>query len=946
MGMSGVSSKLAAAVGAVMLVLYLALSPVAASALYVAFGGALVVAIVWSVASRRIVVGRGAWLTFAAANAMWVIGDAWSGLLELATEGPLGFPSPADVIYLAGYPILIAAIVSAARQRGPRRDTVAALDGLMVAAAAAVPIWVIWVAPALRAETLSGPELAVTLLYPAFDLVLLACGTRYVLGGGRWNLSNTLMVGGLGVTITADIAFNSAALSGAYAAPDPIDLLFLLSYLMWTVATLRPEAPQLLEPGHRAGGVSYRARTWALVAIVVLPLSVLAIAYIQGEPVDGRVVTVIFAVICASMVLRLRLIAQAGSAAWQGPALLSAAALVVVIVAAGLTSLQQRSARAEATADQLMEAVAHAERLDGLAVRADRPGADGSAARAQWAVQIARLRRTLDGSGVSEFDRTQLERLLMAYEAALGMQLRAVDIGAPRLGSQIERDALGPAHEAFIVRARADAAASAERATSAAYRARLISVLALALSLAFVMAVLVRFGGLGRRAELAHQALHDPLTGLPNRGLVEERLRQALAHPRRGMQGLVLLDLDDFKALNDSLGHEVGNELILALGSRLEEALPTSGGMLAHVGGDGFAIVLHDIASPACAVAVARDMLETLDAPFEIAGTSHVAHASVGVAVAAGAGDGSPTERAATTLRDAELAMYAAKEREGNSLELFTAEMHDAAAKRLELKAELARAIREEQFTLAYQPIVDIAAREVVGYEALVRWVHPDRGFVSPVEFIPLAEQTGLIVELGTWVLREACRQLAAWRDAALPERYVAVNVAGLQLQREDFAEAVAAALAASGLPPEALLLEVTESSLIHDIEGSQRRMNAVRELGVRFAIDDFGTGYSSLSYLSRFPLDVLKVDKSFIDEIATSRRGRAIVDAIVNMAASLDLAVVAEGIEQAEQLQALAEIGCGLGQGYFYARPMPAAEVPGFGLEPELRLVKTAKSA
>ncbi len=942
--MSMVPTSVVAVVGGLGLATYLALPSSVAVAAYPAFGMVLVACVLWGVFSGRIVHGRGAWLLFALGNALWVVGDLVASWLELTTG--VTFPSVADGIYLLGYPVLAVAIVWASRLRGPHRDAVGCLDGLMVAMAAAIPIWVLWIGPSVQDVSPAGLDLVVTLAYPLMDVLLIACGTRFVLGGGRWSAAAVLGVSGLAANVVADVAYNVAALAGSYQPPDPLDLGFLLAYLIWILMAVHPSASTLLEGGHRPAGVPYRARTWALVAVVVLPLSVLAVSYVEGDPIDGWIVTVALAIITVAMVLRLWLIARAGSSAWRGPALLSSAALVVVVAAVGLTSLQQRSTRADATANGLMDAAAAAERLDGIAVRSDRPGPDGADARRAWSGQIAALRRHLDTAGVTPAVRRSLGSLLENYETALTRQLVAVDARDLVAGAEIERREIVPAHTAFIEGARAAAAESRARSDRAAKRARFTTVLALAVSLAFLALLLVRVGGVGRRDELAHQALHDSLTGLPNRGMIEEKLRHAFSRARRSTQGLVLLDLDDFKALNDSLGHPVGNELLVALAERLAAAVPDSGGLLARIGGDGFAILLDDIEGPECAVATAERMLALLQTPFAIAGSTHLAHASVGIAVSDGSGTGSASERAATVLRDAELAMYAAKDREGNSHELFTAEMHDAVAKRLKLKAELALAIQREEFTLVYQPIVDIAEGRVVGYEALVRWVHPERGFVSPADFIPVAEQTGLIVELGTWVLREACRQVAEWRRDWHDDRYISVNVAGNQLQREDFPEQVAAALAETGLPASALLLEVTESSLILDLDGSQRRMDAVRSLGVRFAIDDFGTGYSSLSYLSRFPLDVLKIDKSFIDEITTGSRGRAIVDAVVRMAASLDLAVVAEGIEEPEQKQVLQEIGCGLGQGYFYARPLPAADVPGFALAPApapLRLAKTA---
>lgn len=940
-------TSIAAALGGLLLVTYLAMPERLAMLAYPLFGSALVVAILVGVATRRIVIGRSAWLLFAAGNLLWVVGDVISTVMELqAGPGqPVDYPSSADIVYLAGYVPVAIAIAWAARLRGPRRDTVASIDGIMVALAAAIPIWVVWLAPALAADEPSGSALVATLVYPFMDLVLIACGTRFVLGGGNWTPAVIFGVSGLAVNIVADIAYNGAALAGTYQSPDPLDLGFLLAYLLWTLMALHPGAATFCESGHRPRGVSYRARTWALVAVVVLPLTVIGIAYVNGTPIDARIVILDFGLICALMLFRLRLIASAGSAAWRGPALLSAAALIVVATAAGLTGLQQRSQESDAVADRLTETSAVAERLDGIAVRADRPGADGAAARLAWVEEITLLQRRLRDAGVTEADQQTLARLLTQYEFALARQLGAVDRGDPALGAAIERTEIKPAHDAFIAGIRDTAKDYRVRAAAAEYRSRFATVVALAVSMAFLTLLLVRFGGVGRRAELAHQALHDSLTGLPNRGLIEERLRHAFARSRRELvlQGLVLLDLDDFKALNDSLGHRVGDELLVAMTQRLGGVV-RSGDTLARVGGDGFAILLEDIEDPAAAIAMAQRMLTALDAPFDLAGTNHLAHASVGVAVSDGSGAGTAVDRAKTMLRDAELAMYAAKDREGNAFEVFTDDMHDAVAQRLELKADLAHAIRNEELTLAYQPILDIAGREIVGYEALVRWIHPIRGFISPGEFIPVAEQTGLIVELGTWVLNEACRQLAEWRPGFAKPRYVSVNVAGHQLQREDFPDVVSAALERSGLSACALLLEVTESSLISDVEGSQRRMEAVRAHGVRFAIDDFGTGYSSLSYVHRFPLDVLKIDKSFIDELTTSRHGRALVDAIVKMAASLEMTVVAEGIEACDQLQALRDIGCELGQGFYFARPLPPHEVPAFEPKPEpLRLARSA---
>lgn len=446
-------------------------------------------------------------------------------------------------------------------------------------------------------------------------------------------------------------------------------------------------------------------------------------------------------------------------------------------------------------------------------------------------------------------------------------------------------------------------------------------------------------------AALEHQASHDPLTGLPNRSYLAERLAQRLAHEQGDSaaareQAIVLLDLDDFRAINDSVGHRVGDALLIELAERLEAAT-VPGDLLARVGGDGFAFLVDPPVGETEAVARQRAdlMLSALEQPMrDGSGAEHLLRGSVGIAVAETSELGSVQDHASLTFRDAELAMYEAKAVEGNSVEFYAPHMHGAVAQRLQLRSEMMLGLERGEFLLHYQPIVDLRRRSIVGYEALVRWQHPERGMVSPAEFIPAAEQSGLIVELGDWVLREACRQLVAWQPQWSDPRYVAVNVAGQQLERPDHIDRVRAALAFSGLAPEQLVLEVTESSLIHDSEASIERLQALRDLGVRLAIDDFGTGYSSLSYLHRFSVDLLKIDKSFIDHVAEAGPSLALVDAITTMADRLGLRVVAEGIEDTDQVQVLQGLPCGFAQGFHFSRPLPAEQVPGIVLPGEIR--------
>ncbi|MEH3052872.1 MAG: EAL domain-containing protein [Patulibacter minatonensis] len=442
-------------------------------------------------------------------------------------------------------------------------------------------------------------------------------------------------------------------------------------------------------------------------------------------------------------------------------------------------------------------------------------------------------------------------------------------------------------------------------------------------------------------AALEHQALHDPLTGLANRALVTDRLTQLFAHAGQHapVHALVMLDLDDFRAMNDAFGHPEGDQLLKAVAARFGGQVREHEA-LARVGGDGFALLVENVGSEHDARARALELLGALDLPIRTESAEHLVRASVGIALGDGRCTDDAAEQARSMFRDAELAMYEAKREEGNSAVVFAPHMHEAVTQRLALRAEMVVALQREEFFLHYQPIVEIRSRRVVGYEALVRWSHPERGMVSPGEFIPVAEQSGLIVELGDWVLREATRQLAEWQEGWSDERYISVNVAGQQLERPEHLSQVQAALAASGLAPHQLLLEVTESSLINDTDASVARLEALRQLGVRLAIDDFGTGYSSLNYLHRFAVDVLKIDKSFIDDIEDGGRGRALVDAIIAMARGLGLTVVAEGIEERGQVSVLAAMDCALGQGFHFSRPLPAADVPEFETPGSIRRV------
>ena len=422
--------------------------------------------------------------------------------------------------------------------------------------------------------------------------------------------------------------------------------------------------------------------------------------------------------------------------------------------------------------------------------------------------------------------------------------------------------------------------------------------------------------------ELRHQAFHDGLTNLANRVMFNEQVENALM--RRGRQGMsvsvLVLDLDDFKLVNDTLGHGAGDELLVHVGRRLQGCLRV-GDTAARLGGDEFAVCTESEIPGAAPTALVQRIMEAIHAPFAVAGTEITARASIGVSVA-----NRSTDCAADMLREADLALYAAKSAGKATFRFFEPSLHQAVLNRLEQRAALGKAIDEGQLCLFYQPIVRLPDARIVGVEALVRWNHPERGFVGPAEFIPVAEESGLVIPLGRWVLDQACADLADWQRRIPQARKLrmSVNVSARQLQSGQFAETVQRCLLERGVRPSSLTLELTESVLVQDDKVILQRLQSLQSRGITLALDDFGTGYSSLSYLHRFPIGVLKIDRSFVLGMARED-GMALVDAIVSIGHSLGLDLVAEGIEHDDQARQLESLGCQYGQGYLFARPMPA---------------------
>jgi diguanylate cyclase (GGDEF)-like protein len=430
-----------------------------------------------------------------------------------------------------------------------------------------------------------------------------------------------------------------------------------------------------------------------------------------------------------------------------------------------------------------------------------------------------------------------------------------------------------------------------------------------------------------REEELSFMATHDALTGLPNRTLIRDRLEQMLARGTRthGQVAALFVDIDNFKTVNDTLGHEAGDQLLQAVAARLDGVLRASDA-LGRLGGDEFVVICEELTPEAGPEMIAERLLEALKPSFKLGpgeGTRFTVGASIGIALA-------DRSTAPELLREADIAMYRAKWDGKNRYAVFEIGMQDTIQRRAELEMDLRDALLRDEFVLVYQPTLALSDMSTTGVEALIRWNHPTRGMLPPDEFIPLAEETGLITEIGKWVLQQACSQGAAWRRGGYPIG-MAVNVSARQLDSDQLMADIEQALTASRMEPEALTIEITETTLMRNVEETSRRLAAIKELGVRIAIDDFGTGYSSLAHLQRFPVDALKIDRSFIARLSGNAEGETLVHTLVQLGKALSIETLAEGIEQQQQLSKLRSERCDSGQGFLFARPLDVAATEAF---------------
>ena len=806
----------------------------------------------------------GAWLLLGAGLLSFALGDTVFYGYEAHTGETAPFPYWSDALYLACYVGLMLGLVSLARGTG-RADRASLVDAAIVATGVGLPLWVFFVAPYAADPESSLFARTIAAGYPVADVFVLAAAARLWFLPVRHPLAVRLLVSAVPPLIVADVVFGAQTMLGTWRTGTWVDLGWLAFYVLTAVAALHPSSSQPAAERVSAGRMS-RSRVVGLVlACLVAPVMLLTQDALGGE-VSSVPVAVAFV-------------------------------LVTVLVLLRVTDL-----------------------VESLTIAEEK---QRSTARFQQLVQSGSDLITLvgQGGGVRYVSPSTVRVLGRPTEELVGTALLELvhPADAARLTEHLVRAFDGHVAPAVEVRL---------QTRSGAW----LWVEALASPPSpdedGVPCIVVTSRDVSERKgleeQLTAQAMHDPLTGLANRRLFHDRVGHALAQRDTAGVTVLFLDLDDFKLVNDSLGHAAGDELLVTLAERLVASVRV-GDTVARLGGDEFAVLLQDDVGPGTAERMAARLIEALHQPVSLSSSEQRTRVSIGIAPAQA---GESTE---DVLRNADLAMYMAKGGGKGRYATYQPEMYAATIGRLELLADLRTAIEGGELRLHYQPTVDLRTGAITGVEALVRWQHPLRGLISPAQFIPLAEESGLVVPLGRWVLRAACAEAAQWpQQPGQAPVSIAVNLSTRHLSDLSVVDDVRLALAESGLAPERLVVEITETSLVDDEDVVLGVLHALKDVGVRLAVDDFGTGYSSLSYLRRFPVDVLKVDKSFVDGLGLAGSGEAagLVEAILGMARTLRLTTVAEGIEEPDQLAELTLLGCDSAQGYLLSRPVPADQI------------------
>ncbi|MEV4636871.1 EAL domain-containing protein [Actinoplanes sp. NPDC049548] len=825
---------------------------------------------------------RAGWALIGLGVLSWGLGQGY-GIYLYAFLGYQPLPSPADVGYLgmvALAPAGLLVLPVASQGMANRARTV--LDGLMVAASLMLIAWIFVVDPLIVAGSDSALALVVSLAYPLGDVVLVTI-VVYMLALQRrrgHDFAPLALVGAGSVAFAvSDIAYAYLQLIDAYTTGGAIDVGWFAGFCLILLAAGRP-APGLAGTATPHGsGQPYGV---LLPYVAVLAALVTSVFWRTGH--NSAFVTYS----CSTLIL-----------------LMVGRQVLTLLENRGLTrGLEAR------VADRTAELYASEQRFHALVQHSSDVvtvvGTDSEVLYQSESVQrvFGYPARALTGR--------RLTNVIEAEQAAhLADALRSVS-GTPYASTVLE----------VTLRHRDRRERQAE-----------ITITNL-LTDPNVGGLVLNTRDISERKELqeqlVHEAYHDGLTQLANRALFRERVAEALEHRGDDDVTVLFLDLDGFKEVNDSLGHLAGDKLLVQVAARLRDAV-RDGDTVARFGGDEFAVLIRSEQGAGDAEGVARRIVDALHEPFPIDQRELHVRGSIGLAssadLGAGAGDGQ-ADAAEQLMRNADLAMYRAKNTGGSGFAVYDPQMLAGLVERLELEADLRLALTRGELKVHYQPTIDMADSRVVGFEALVRWQHPVRGMISPMAFIPLAEATGLIVPLGRWVLTEACRQAMEWaRQSGQPPVKMAVNVSVRQFDRSDLAAVVREVLTETGMPADKLCLEMTESVLMTDTEENLAQLVSLKALGVTLAIDDFGTGYSSLAYLRRFPVDTLKIDRSFVERLGEQTDDAALAGTIVQLGQSLGMSTVAEGIEEYGQLAALRAMGCTFAQGFYFSRPVPAGE-------------------
>ena len=978
------------------------------------FGVASIAAIVYGIVRNR-PRDRLPWLLVALGQALFVVGDLIFSLYEVVLhESP--FPSAADGIYLAAYPVLTGGLALLVRRRRPGQDWPALLDAAIVTVGLGSLSWAVLMAPYTRDRSLTLPELAITLAYPLADVLLLAVAARLLFGGGRRSPSLLLVGVSLASLLITDAVYGLLSLHGTYRSGDSVDIGWMVSYACFALAALHPS---MGEVSARFEEVRRRFPVWRLALLTVaLATAPTALALDGARPLDrgifvaAAIALIVLAVLRLGREIRAReraigresVLRQAASALVRaidanGVALTAVEASVALVDAPGAVAIvalgspeQLTVVAASGTETQLrgrrLSLPAEAEsglahgglvevprslladgvrgvtsklypliiggRVEGvlaIEVRA-RPAPDEAhalealAAQAMLALESRRLaEENFRRRGEQRF-RSLVRNsadLIMVVDPELTIRYVAPSVesvlGFPEsacLGRTLSE--FGESRDAPTLRALvADATGPSGiarrelrlRRHDGSYSRFDVTANNL-LADPEVAGIAITASDVGARRSLEDQlrrkAFEDGLTGLPNGELFREQLKSVLG--RRASSGVsaavLYVDMDDFADINDSLGHAAGDALLVEAARRIRTTLRATD-MGARLGGDEFAILLHGVRGGSEARVSAERINAALAEPFVIAEHTILCSASIGVAFArAGERD---QDR---LIQHAVVAMRRAK-RDGKArTAVFAPAMEERSVDRLTRVGELRRALDRGEIVVYYQPIVELETGTIVGVEALSRWQHPERGLLPPDEFIPLAEETGLVVPLGRFVLAEACRQAHAWHreQAGGPKLWVSVNISVRELHQPSLLGDVRGALSRSGLDPAALVLELTETAVSSDLEEMIETLERLKVLGLRLAIDDFGTGYSTLNYLRRLPVDILKVDREFVADIETRSAQGRVTEAVIQLARLFHLDVVAEGIEHEAEAERLRALGCRLGQGYLLAPPLDPRQV------------------